>query len=389
MTIKQIKICHIASADISLRFLLFSKMKYLKGLGYEVWGVSAPGKWIDEIKVAGIKVYTPRITRKMFTPLSDIKSLINLYFFFRREHFDIVHSHTLKASFLGQIAAFLAGVPIRVYTIHGLDFENDFSFLKKSFFIVLEKIIAMLTHVAFSVNREDTEKLIQKHIYPKGKVQYLPMGINLDKFNPDVFSSEFIAAKRKELGIPSSTKVLGIVARLVREKGYFELFEAFSQILKQFPNTLLLVVGPEEPQKSDRFKPEIVREFGIQGKVKFLGERTDIAELYAVMDIFVLPTYREGLGISILEASAMKKPVVATAIRGCREAAEDGKTAILVPPKDSQRLKEALLYLLSHPERGKELGEEGRRKVQREFDEKARFYTLKKEYERLIQEKLK
>lgn len=387
---KKIKVCQVASADISLRFLLFPFMKYLKQLEYEVSAVSASGKWIPEIERIGIKVYTPQITRRFFTPLADLVALWHLIFFFRKERFDIVHTHTLKASFLGQLAAFFARVPIRVYTIHGLDFENPgISRLKRKLFTLVDRIIAYLVDVAFFVNKENMETVKRKKIYPLTKIRYFGGPVDLERFDPSKFSSEFIQQKKKELGIPLEVKVVGIVGRLVKDKGYFELFEAFKKIIKQFPRTMLVVVGGAEPEKEDRFDPSVVSSFGIKNNTMFLGERTDVQEIYPLMDVFALPTYREGLGISILEALAMKKPVVATDIPGCKESIEHGKNGILVPPKNSEKLAEAIIYLLSNPERAKELGRAGRKKIEQEFDEKVVFERVVKEYERLLKQKLK
>ena len=139
-----------------------------------------------------------------------------------------------------------------------------------------------------------------------------------------------------------------------------------------------------EPEKKDGFDPSIVKEYGIEDNVLFLGERTDVHELYSIMDVFVLPSYREGIGISLLEASAMKRPIVATDVRGCREAVDDGKTGILVPRKNSEKLAEAILWMLSHPAEAAAMGERGRQKVEREFDENIVFERIEREYERVM-----
>ncbi|MDO8577546.1 MAG: glycosyltransferase family 4 protein [Candidatus Wildermuthbacteria bacterium] len=381
---KTVKICQVVSADISLRFLLLEQMKYLQHEGFEVWAVSSKGKWISEIENNGISVKTVEITRRLFTPLADLIALVQLVAFFRKERFDIVHTHTPKASFLGQLAAFFARVPVRIITIHGLYFQKDSSWQKRIIFVPIERIIAKIVHRAFSVNREDVAFLIDRKIYPAGKVIYFGGGINLQKFNPDQFSQEFVERKKQEIGISLNTKVIGIVARLVKEKGFLPLFAAFAEILKRFPDAVLLVIGPEEPEKRDALDKNIVDEYGIKDEVLFLGERTDVIELYSIMDVFVLPSYREGLGLSILEASAMKRPVAASDIRGCREAVDNEKTGFLVPSGNPAKLAEAVEYILAHPEEAKIMGEEGRKKVEREYSQSTVFELLKKEYERLL-----
>ncbi len=387
MNQKNIKICQVVSADISLRFLLLEQMKYLQQAGFEVWAVSSNGKWIPEIENNGISVKTVEITRRLFTPLADLIALLQLTAFFRKERFDIVHTHTPKASFLGQLAAFFVRVPVRVTTIHGLYFQTDSSWQKKILFVPVEKIVAKIVHKAFSVNREDILTLVNKNIYPSRKVSYLGGGINVDRFNPGRFSKEFIAQKKQEVGIPEDAVVIGIVARLVKEKGFIPLFAAFAEVIRRFPKAVLLVVGPQEPEKHDALDLNIVDEYGIKNSVLFLGERTDVVDLYALMDVFVLPSHREGLGLSVLEASAMKRPVVASDIRGCREGVEQGKTGFLVPSGNPGKLADAIVHILSRPEEGRAMGEAGRKKVEREFNEKVMFARIKQEYERLIRER--
>src|SRR3989344_4935907 len=323
---KHIKICQVVSADISLKFLLLGHMKYLQDAGFQVFAVSSKGKWVQEIEKQGIPVHTVEITRKLFTPFADLVALVRLVAFFRQERFDIVHTHTPKASFLGQVAAFFARVPIRITTIHGLYFQEDSSLRKKIIFMPIEWIIARICHLAFSVNREDIVSLLKKKMYLPHKVLYLGGGINVERFNPDRFSEEFILRKRQEIGIPPNALVIGIVARLVKEKGFLPLFAAFVEVREHFSNAVLLVVGPQEPEKQDALDVDVVQKYGIQDHVLFLGERVDVVELYTVMDVFVLPSYREGLGLSVLEAYAMKRPVVASDIRGCREGVDDKKT---------------------------------------------------------------
>lgn len=384
---RKIKVCQVVSVDISLKYLLLGQIRFLQEKGFEVWGVSSKGEWVEELR-RNFPIKNVLITRKLFTPLSDFLAVVHLIWFFRKEKFDIVHTHTPKAALLGQIAAILAGVPIRINTVHGLYFQKDSSFLKKFIFSTIEKIISWPAHLIFTVNREDIETMVDMKIADRGKIQYLGDGIDMTRFSPSHFSEEDIMGMRQELGIDPRKKVIGIVARLVREKGYLDLFRAFRMVLDKMPDTELIVVGPEEPEKEDGINPEIVKEYGIEKNVKFVGEREDVEKFYALMDVFVLPSYREGLGLSILEASAMERPVIATNVRGCREAVENGRTGTLVPPKNSEKLAEALIWMFSHPEEAKKMGKEGRAKVEREFSEKVVFTRIEKEYRRLIQERL-
>ena len=383
----KIKICVVVSADIVVKFILFSQLRFLISEGYDVYVVCPDGKWIADIKKAEIKVKIIKIKRKV-SPLYDLISLYRLWSYFRKEKFDIVHTNNPKPGLIGQLAAKMAGVPVIVNTIHGLYFQDDSSRLKRVFFTFIEKIAALCSDLIFSVNKEDIITLVREGISKLEKVKYLGNGIDIHKFNSGRFSEEFIDNKKRELNISSGFKVIGIVARLVKEKGYLDLFAAFKIILEKYPKTILLVVGPKEPEKEDTVDLEIVKDYGIKDNVIFLGERGDIDEIYPLMDIFILPSYREGLPVSLLEAMAEEKPVIATDIRGCREEVENSKEGFLVPVKNPEKLAEALLYFLENPEKAKEMGKNGRIKIIKEFDEKLVFERIKKEYSRLLRKKI-
>ena len=265
--------------------------------------------------------------------------------------------HTPKAAVLGQLAAKLAGVPIIINTVHGIYFNNTFSPLLQKFLIFVKKIAAKCSDLVFSQNREDIKTLVEKNIAKPDNIKYLGNGVDIEKFDPKRFSKDFILNKKRGLDLDLDFKVIGMVGRLVKEKGYLEAFEAFKLVLKKFPKTLLLVVGPEEPEKRDAFSKTIVKNFGIDNNVIFLGERADVDELYALMDIFVLASHREGFPRTVIEAMAMKKTIIATDIRGCREAIDSGKNGMLVPVKNTSKLAEAIIFLLDNPNKSKNIAE--------------------------------
>jgi len=379
----KIKICHVATVDVAVKFLLISQLKFLLKEGYDVCVVCSPGKWIKDIEREGIKVKTIKITRRI-SPLSDLVVLLKLFLYFRREKFQIVHTHNPKPGLLGQLAAKLAGVPIIVNTIHGLYFHDYSSNFKRKFFIFIDKIAARCSDLIFSQNREDINTLIEEGVVKPEKIKYLGNGIDLGRFNPERFSANFVSEKKKELGLAPDTKVVGTIGRLVEEKGYLFLFESFEKLLGKLPNTRLLVVGPEEPEKKDKFSPEIVKKYGIEKNVVFLGERTDVDEIYPVMDVFVLPSLREGMPRTIIEAMAMSKPIVATQIRGCSEEIDNNINGILVPPKDSKELEKAIILLLKDKNTAKKMADSARIKAIKEFDERIVFDRISKEYQNML-----
>lgn len=381
------KVCWVTNIDKSARFILLPYLKFLKGHGFDVSIVCSRGNFTESLGKAGLNVKSIEIKRRI-TPFYDLLTLYRLWSYFKKEKFDIVHTHTPKPGLLGQIAAKMAGIPIIANTIHGYYFQKTDPFLKRKFFIFVEKIAAFCSDIIFFVNKDDMNTAKTEKICKPGKIKYFGGGIDIKRFDPARFPANFILEKRASLKISPDQKVVGIVARLVEEKGYLDLFSAFKQVLKKYPSALLLVIGQKEPEKKDRIDMSIAINYGIEENVLYLGERHDVDELFALMDIFVLPSYREGLGISLLEAEATEKPVITTKIRGCIEAVEDGKTGILVSTKSPKQLADAIIWLLSHAENAKNMGKAGRQKVLAEFDENLVFGRIIKEYNRLIKEKL-
>ena len=385
--VKKIKICHIASVDITVKFLLMPQLQFLQSQGYDVSVVCSPGKWKKDIEREGVKVKNIIITRRI-TPVRDLVSLFQMFFYFKKEKFDIVHAHTPKPGLLGQLAAKMAGVPVVVNTIHGLYFRDDSPKFKNNFFLFCEKIAAKCSDLIFSQNQEDIKSLVGKKIVRQEIIRYLGNGVDVRRFNPQRFSKEFVKNKKAELGISPDFKVVGIVGRLVEEKGYFDLFCAFKKVLEKCPKTLLLAIGPEDKEKKDSFSSDIVKKYGIEKNVIFLGERSDIDELYPLMDIFVLASHREGFPRTVIEAMAMQRPIIATNIRGCREAIENGKNGILIPVKNPEILAEKIIFLLENPEIAQILVKSARQKAEKKFDENIIFKKIDKAYHELIGRKI-
>ncbi len=374
------KICFVVAVDITLKFLLTSEIKFFQEKGYDVSVVCSPGKWLADIRALGVNVEEITIKRDIFTPFSDLISLARLYSYFKREKFDLVLTFTPKPGLLGQLAARLAGVPISINTIFGFYFHEHTPFLKRRFFIFIEWLAARCSTFVFFRNKEDFETAQKERIIDVSKASYIGDGIDIKKYDAARFPKEFIQEKKRSVGIDAGASVIGIVARLVREKGYIELFEAFKKVSEKFPDARLLVVGPADPAKKDSINPADIR----QKNIIFLGERTDVAELYPVMDIFVLPSYREGFPHSVMEASAMSRPVITTDVRGCRDAIVDGVTGILIPPRSHEALTEALVDLLSAPQKARAMGEAGRKKAQKDFDKNILLQKMDQKISQLL-----
>jgi len=384
--VSRIKVAHITAIDISLRYLLLNQLRSLKQAGYEVIGISSPGKEVQYIEATGIRHKPVKITRS-FTPFQDLKTLLGLYRHFCNDRFTIIHTHTPKPGLLGQLAARMVNAPIIVNTLHGFYFHNGMHPAMRRFYIVLEKIAAKCSDVVLSQNREDIETAIREGICRPEKIKYLGNGIDVERFNPVNLSPEDILQKRLEIGLTSESLVVGFVGRLVKEKGLLELFEAAKIVRARIPEVRFLIIGPEDTNKPDSLTPHSVERYGVADICHFTGVRQDMPELYSLMNVLVLPSHREGFPRAPMEASAMKVPCIITDIRGCRETIEHDRNGLLVPLGNIGALADAIIDLLTDREKARRMGEEGRRIALERFDERFVFEKVKAEYARLLREK--
>jgi ribosomal protein S18 acetylase RimI-like enzyme len=229
---------------------------------------------------------------------------------------------------------------------------------------------------------EDVDTLLRIGV-PRHKVHLLGNGIDLTRFDPDRVTPEAVAAFRRELGAENGDVVCGVVGRLVREKGYGEVFDAAARLRDRLPQLRVVVIGPSDPEKADALSEAEIGAASAAG-VRFLGFRDDVEQLYAAMDVYVLASYREGFPRSAMEAAAMGVPVVATDIRGCRQVVDDGVTGLLVPPRNSHLLAAAIERVTVDSELRARLGSAARKKAVREFDQRDVIDLTLRVYGRLL-----
>jgi len=379
-------VAHVTTVDRSLRYLLLEQLCALRSHGYEVTGISSPGPDVPAIEERGIPHVAVPITRRL-TPLRDVRSLLRLYRVMRRHRFTIVHAHTPKPGLLAQVAARLARVPVVVNTIHGFYFHDGMRPAARRFYVTLEKLAARCSDLILSQNEEDVETAVREGIARPDRIRYLGNGIDVRRFDPARHEPDARRRVRASLGIAEQAPVVGFVGRLVAEKGVPELLEAARLVRARRDDVRFLFVGATDGEKADRISPEAARGPDDGGACVFAGQRHDMPEVYLSMDVFVLPSHREGFPRAPMEASAMKVPCVVTDVRGCRQTVRHGESGLLVPKGDVAALAEAILALLADRARARRLGEEGRRRALAEFDEQRVFATVLSEYERLLDAK--
>jgi glycosyltransferase involved in cell wall biosynthesis len=377
------RVAHVTTVDLSLRYLLLNQLQRIRDEGYEVFGVSADGSDVAEVEARGIPHFAVPMTRR-FTPVADLRALWALIQLMRRERFDVVHTHTPKAGLLGQLAARLSGVPVVVNTLHGFYFHEDSKPVPKRFYIWMERIAAKCSDTILSQNREDMATAVAEHIAKPEQIKWLGNGIDLKRFDRRRLTDASLEKLREEIDIESQAPVIGFVGRLVEEKGILDLLEAAKAVIEAIPRAQFLIIGPYDDDKPDALRPEVAEQFGVADSCRFLGMRNDMPELYALMDVLVLPSYREGFPRAPMEASAMGVPTVVTNIRGCREAVDPGENGLLFPVGDVDALAKCMIELLGDDERRAAMAVAGRRIAEDRFDEQKVFDRVLSEYERLL-----
>lgn len=361
-------VVHVTSSDISLELLLGPQLEAFAAAGYDVAGASAAGPYVPALERRGIAFHPLRHATRAMDPVEDLRALAELVTLFRRLRPSIVHTHNPKPGLYGRVAARLAGVPGVVNTIHGLYAQPSDPPRRRAVVYGLERVASTCSAAELVQNPEDIP-VLQRLRIPDRKIRLLGNGIDLDRFDPDELSADEVAAARRELGASGPDDVVvGVVGRLVGEKGYHEVFAAARRLKADAPNVVVAVIGPSEPDKADGLSDADLAAATETG-VHLLGERSDVERLYGGMDLFVLASHREGFPRSAMEAAAMGVPVVATDIRGCRQVVEHGHNGLLVPVGDEVALSGAIASLARDPETRRHMGDAGRAKARASFDQ--------------------
>lgn len=349
-------------------------MRAQREAGFDVRLACAPGPFVADLTDQGFQVY-PIPFHRSFNVVAHARAYRRLGRLLRRVRPTVVHTHTPVASLIARPAARRAGVPVVVYTAHGFYFHDAMHPLARRAHIRLEKTAQRRwADFLFTQSSEDLRTAVEEGIAPAERSMAIGNGVDVERFAADRWSPEKQQARRQELGLDTGDgPVVIVIGRLVREKGYLELLEAFAQVLPAHPRARLLSIGEALPSDHDDSATQIrarAEALGLGKAVIFAGRRSDVAELLGLGDVFCLPSWREGLPRSIIEAMAAGLPVIATDIRGCREEVIDGKTGRLVPARQVEPLAEALDAMLGDAAARQRMGAAGRRRAVEEFDER-------------------
>ncbi len=362
------KVCQLCAVDFTLRNFLLPLIDGMRGQGWSVTAVCSNGSLVAELRRRGYAIDTIPIARSM-NPFAALRATIALVRYFRRERFDVLHVHTPVAALIGRIAGRIAGIPLVVYTAHGFYFHDQMPRWKRSLFVALERFAGRFTDLLFSQSSEDADDAVAERIAPRERVLAIGNGVDVSRFDPAEVGAG--GAARATLGIPADAFVVGMIGRQVREKGIAEFLAAAAELAPRFPQAWFLLVG--ERLASDHaggVETEFAAAKAVLGeRLVAPGLRSDIPRILAAMDVFCLPSWREGMPRTIIEAMMMAKPVVATDIRGAREEVIAEETGVLVPTRAPAQLAAAIERLIRDPAWGARLGRAGRQRALMLYDE--------------------
>lgn len=379
------RILHVTTVPQTLRFLV-GHVAYAKKQGFDVQILSSPGEELATFqRIMDVEAHAVEMPRRI-TPFRDLAAVWRMRRVMRRVQPTIVDGHTPKGGLLAMMSATLCRVPVRVYHMHGLPLVTATG-MRRRLLRWAERTSCALAHEVLSVSESVRGLAIAEGLCSAEKIKVLDHGA-IDgieaqgAFNRANLPVDIGQQIRQRYHIPSDAPLIGFVGRVVRDKGVIELVRAWHTLREEYPALHLLVAGPFESE--DPIPADVNDALRNDPRIHCAGMVHDMPELYAALDILVLPTYREGLSISLLEASALEVPIVATRIPGVVDAVRDGETALLAPVQDVPALTSAIRCYLNDADLRRRHGAAGRRHVLSDFDPETLRHSLCQEYRRLL-----
>jgi glycosyltransferase involved in cell wall biosynthesis len=376
---------YVVNSSIALAFLQ-GQPRYLQDGGFAVT-ILCPERRKDDWQVTppeGVPIIEVPMDREI-APLRDFATLWRLWCIMRSLKPAITNVGTPKAGLLGGFAAWLNRVPCRFYTLHGLRFETAKG-LRRRLLVCAERLACRFAHRVICVSQSVREGAIAAGLASRDRTVVFGSGscngVDASRFKSTPEMMRRAAELRHMLGIPAHALVASFVGRLTCDKGIPELAEAFVRIGEQFPDLWLLLVGCFED--GDPLPVEIRRSLESHPKIIFAGAVHDTTPYYALADMLILPSHREGLPTVVLEAHAAGKPVIGAAATGIVDSVVDGETGLLFPVGDVPALAEAIARLLTDKTLAAKLGRAGQERVRREFQQEQIWEALYREYVDLL-----
>ena len=379
------RVVHVVTSDLAVA-LMRGQLQFLQQQGFDVTLISSPGKWLDAVgQTEHVRIIGVPMEREI-APMKDFVSLCRLWWIMRALHPVISNVGTPKAGLLAGCAAWLTGVPYRFYTLRGLRFETA-SGPRRRLLVFAERMACRLAHRVICVSESLRDRAVASGLTTRQRTLVFGAGssngVDASRYVPTPDVMRRAAELRCKWSIPPSAPIVGFVGRLTNDKGVPELVEGFSRLGRKFPDLRLLLLGGFE--SDDALSVKMRERLEAHPRIILAGKVYDTPPYYALMDVLVLPSHREGFPNVVLEAYAAGKPVVAARATGIVDAVMDGETGLLFAIGDVAALVGCLERLLGNRVMASKLGAAGQELVKREFRQDMVWNALNEEYRRLLQ----
>jgi len=361
----------------------FLTMRGMKGNRFESVLACAPGgALIELVQRYGMEVKTfPSLVQPLH-PMMDLKAILDLTGHLKRKPYHVVHTHNSKAGFIGRLSAKLARVPVIVHTVHGFAFHQQELPWRRFLFRNLERLASHWCDKMIFISQPLVDWALEEKIGSAGRMARIYSGIEMDRFHP--VSEEGKKNLKRKWGLHEQDAVIGIVSKLWEGKGHALLIRAFKEIRREKPQARLVIVGEGSLMESLK---DLVTQLELSDAVIFTGFLEDVPQILATFDVAVLPSYFEGMGRVLLEAMAMEKPVVGTAVGGIPDLIEQGMNGYLVSPGSEKELAAAVLKILDDKSLALKMGQAGRRKMTDRFSAESMVRSIENVYSELLKKK--
>ncbi len=354
---KRIKVFHIIT-KLELGGAQRVTLQTLSNLNRELFSpglvTSSQGMLLGEaLQIDDLQVFLISSMVREISPVRDLMALLKIWRILRSEKVTIVHTHCSKAGVLGRWAAYLAGVPIRIHSVHGFAFSRFLPRRQRWLYLLMEKLTSRITTHFFVDSLANAEQAKRHRLFRRNNYSQITPGISLSQFAEAKVDVE---GERKRLGISPDEKVVGMIACFKPQKAPLDFIRLAGKVVERLPESKFLLVGDGELRGEIE---RLIRKLGLKSRVILTGWRWDIPQIISMCQVIVLTSLWEGMPTVLPMAHAMKKPVVATMVDGSAEVIRDGKDGFLVPPRNSEAMAERVIYLLQHPEAAHKMGESG------------------------------
>ena len=349
---------------------------------FDISVVSSPLSGLKQFsELEKVKAHEINMSREI-SAFKDFKSLLKFIKLFIKIKPKIVHGNTPKGALLSMIAGWLTRVPCRIYCVHGLRYQGSTG-LKRRLLIGMEYIACSLATNVYSVSFGVKKALVEDGICNK-KINVIwngsANGIDISRFSLETVDDTGL---RMKYNLKPDDFVFGFVGRIVKDKGINELIEAFVKVNKKYKHAKLLLIGKYEDL--DPIKEETNIAIKTNKNIIYAGFQKEIKPFLKMMNVFVFPTYREGLATSLLEASAMSKAIISTDATGCYEVIKDGYNGRVIPVKSKTKLRDAMIELIENPLLVQKFSAESRKSIIERYEQEEFWKKALESYTKIIE----